>query len=114
MSDFTSAALPHISAHEVPDDAVIIDVREQDEWDAGHARNAIHIPLSELPSRLDDLPDTDDTVPVVCRRGGRSARAVAWLVQQGFDVANVSEGMRGWDQAGKPLVSTGDEAPQVI
>lgn len=114
MSDFTSGDLPQVSAREVADDAVMIDVREQDEWDAGHARNAVHIPLSELPSRLDDLPDTDDMVPVICRRGGRSARAVGWLVQQGFDVANVTDGMSGWDQAGKPLVSSGDEAPRVI
>ena len=85
------------------DDAVIIDVREPNEWAAGHAPNAIHIPLGELPSRLDELPDTDDTVAIVCRGGGRSSRAVAWLTQQGFDVANVEGGMRAWQSAGKPL-----------
>ena len=65
--------------------------------------NAIHIPLCELASRLDEPPETDDTVAIVCRSGGRSSRAVAWLTQQGFDVANVEGGMRAWQSAGKPL-----------
>jgi rhodanese-related sulfurtransferase len=73
----------------------------------------VHIPLAELPSRLGELPDSDDgTLAVVCRMGGRSARAVAWLVQQGFDVANVDGGMLAWDRAGKQLVAASG-APQV-
>jgi rhodanese-related sulfurtransferase len=95
---------------ELPDDAVLVDVREADEWAAGHAPNAIHIPLAELPARLDELPETDDTVAVVCRMGGRSARAVQWLVQQGFDVANVEGGMLEWERAGKRLAADGDPA----
>lgn len=114
MSDFTPASLPQVSASALPDDAVILDVREQDEWDAGHAPQAFHIPLAELPSRLDDLPDTDDALPVTCRMGGRSSRAVAWLLQQGFDVTNVTEGMKGWEQAGRSLVAAGSEEPRVI
>lgn len=100
--------IPQVSVHEVPDDAVVLDVREQDEWDAGHAPGAVHIPLGDLPSRLDALPDTDDaTLAVVCRSGGRSSRAVAWLSQQGFDVANVEGGMKAWEVAGKQLVADG-------
>ena len=98
--------VPQVSVSEVPDDAVILDVREQDEWDAGHAPGAIHIPLGELPTRLEELPDTDSsTVAVACRGGGRSSRAVAWLTQQGFDVANLDGGMKAWDSAGKRLVA---------
>ncbi len=98
--------LPQVSVSEVADDAVLVDVREQDEWDAGHAPGAIHIPLGDLPSRLDDLPDTDaGTLAVVCRSGGRSARAVQWLSQQGFDVANLDGGMKAWQAAGKPLAA---------
>ena len=104
--------IPTTTVSELPDDAVMVDVREDDEWAAGHAPNAIHIPLGELPSRLAELPETDDTVPVVCRRGGRSARAVQWLVQQGFDVANVEGGMLEWERAGKELA--GDGEPEVI
>ena len=99
--------VPQVSISEVPDDAVILDVREQDEWDAGHAPSAVHIPLGELPSRLGDLPDDQETLAVVCRSGGRSSRAVAWLSQQGFDVANLDGGMRAWRGAGKPLVGAG-------
>ena len=97
------STIPTTTVTELPDDAVIVDVREADEWAAGHAPNAVHIPLSDLPARLDELPDSDDTIPVVCRSGGRSGRAVAWLAQQGFDVANVEGGMRAWQSAGKPL-----------
>ncbi|QGN58603.1 rhodanese-like domain-containing protein [Nostocoides sp. HKS02] len=98
--------VPQVSVTEVPDDAVVLDVREQDEWDAGHAPGAIHIPLGELPARLDELPDTDaSTLAVACRGGGRSSRAVAWLTQQGFDVANLDGGMKAWQGAGKQLVA---------
>ncbi len=99
-------SIPQVSVTDLDDDAVMLDVREQDEWDAGHAPAAVHIPLGELPARLGDLPDPDaGTLAVVCRSGGRSARAVVWLVQQGFDVANVDGGMRAWDSAGKQMVA---------
>jgi rhodanese-related sulfurtransferase len=95
-----------VSVTELRDEDVMLDVREQDEWDAGHAPGAVHIPLAELPSRLGDLPDPDaGTLAVVCRGGGRSSRAVAWLTQQGFDAANVDGGMVAWQRAGKQLVA---------
>ncbi|GAA5035844.1 rhodanese-like domain-containing protein [Terrabacter aeriphilus] len=106
------SAIPTTSVTELPDDAVIVDVREPDEWAAGHAPNAIHIPLGELPSRIDELPESDATVGVVCRMGGRSARAVQWLVQQGYDVANVEGGMVAWERAGKALTADGN--PSII
>lgn len=105
-------SIPTTTVSELPDDAVLVDVRETNEWVAGHAPNAIHIPLGELPSRLDELPDADSSVAVVCRMGGRSARAVEWLVQQGFDVVNVEGGMVEWQRAGKALTADGD--PTVI
>ncbi|GAB3441783.1 rhodanese-like domain-containing protein [Phycicoccus ginsengisoli] len=105
--------IPQVSVHDVADDAVLLDVREQDEWDAGHAPGAVHIPLGDLPSRLDALPDTDAaTLAVVCRSGGRSSRAVAWLSQQGFDVANLDGGMKAWEGAGKELVA--DDGPATV
>jgi len=104
--------VPTVDVHDldpaapVPDGTTLLDVREQDEWDAGHAPGAVHIPLGELPSRLDELPDTDaGLLPVACRGGGRSSRAVAWLSQQGFDVANLDGGMKAWEGAGKRLVA---------
>jgi rhodanese-related sulfurtransferase len=105
--------VPQVSVHDLADDAVILDVREQDEWDAGHAPSALHIPLGDLPSRLGELPDTDaGTLAITCRGGGRSSRAVAWLTQQGFDVANLEGGMKAWHGAGKQLVAD-DGDPRV-
>jgi rhodanese-related sulfurtransferase len=99
-------SIPQVSVAEVADDALILDVREQDEWDAGHAPGAVHIPLADLPARLGELPDTDEaTLAVACRGGGRSSRAVAWLSQQGYDVANLAGGMKAWEGAGKQLVA---------
>jgi len=105
---------PLIPVSEVPDDAVVIDVREDNEWHAGHAPNAIHVPMGTIPENLDALPDTDETVPVICRSGGRSDRVVQWLVQQGFDVVNVDGGMRAWAAAGKEMRSEDGSEPTVV
>lgn len=93
-------ALPAVMA----DDQVILDVREDHEWSAGHIEGAIHIPLGQLPTRVGEL---DPSVPtlVVCHIGGRSARATEWLHAQGHDVTNVAGGMDAWQQAGRPVVS---------
>jgi len=106
------SAIPTTTVSELPDDAVLVDVREADEWAAGHAPGAVHIPLGELPSRLGELPETDDVVAVVCRSGGRSARAVQWLAYQGYDVVNVEGGMLEWQRAGKRLAADGD--PNIV
>lgn len=105
---------PTVPVTALPDDAVVLDVREPDEWAAGHAPGAVHIPLGEVPARLDELPETDEPLPVVCRSGGRSQRAVQWLVQQGFEVVNVDGGMRAWGAAGKPLTGGPDHEPYVL
>lgn len=99
---------------ELPDDAVILDVRRQDEWDAGHAPTAVHIPIEELPDRLAELPATDGPVPVVCRGGGRSARATKWLNENGHQAVNVAGGMQAWHAAGKPMESADNTDPKVV
>lgn len=96
----------------VPEGYVLLDVREHEEWEAGHAPGAVHIPMGELPTRLDDIPEGD--LLVVCRTGGRSGRSVAWLNQAGFDAYNVDGGMKEWEQAGLPVVSEKDAPPQVL
>jgi rhodanese-related sulfurtransferase len=87
----------------VPAGSVLLDVREQDEWDAGHAPQALHIPLAELPDRVGELPE-DVRAIVVCHSGGRSARATAWLTQGGYDAVNLDGGMIAWARAGLPVV----------
>ena len=57
---------------ELPADALLIDVREDDEWPAGHAPNAQHLPMAGSWRGSDELPD-DDPLYVICRSGGRSA-----------------------------------------
>lgn len=106
------SAIPTTTVTELPDDAVLVDVREPHEWAAGHAPGAIHIPLGDLPGRIGELPETDDAVAIVCRSGGRSARAVQWLAQQGYDVVNVEGGMLEWQRAGKQLAA--DDDPTIL
>ena len=97
--------VPTVPAAEVPDDAVVLDVREDDEWAAGHIAGATHIAMGDVPSRLDELPE-GDPLYVTCRSGGRSARVTAWLNQNGYDAVNVGGGMGEWQAAGRPMVST--------
>ena len=102
-------SVPSVAATAVPDDVTVLDVREPDEWQAGHIRGALHIPLMDVPARFAELP-ADTEVVVVCRSGGRSARAVAWLVDNGVDAVNLEGGMGAWADAGRPMVSeTGTE-----
>jgi rhodanese-related sulfurtransferase len=105
--------VPTVPAAEVPEDAVLLDVREDGEWVAGHAEGATHIPMGDVPARLDDVPD-GDPVYVVCRSGGRSARVTAWLNQNGYDAVNVGGGMGEWEAAGRPLVSETGAPPTVV
>lgn len=107
------STVPQIQPTDIADDAVVLDVREQDEWDLGHAPNAVHIPLGDLPARVGELPQVDGTLAVTCRVGGRSARAVAWLSQQGYDVTNVDGGMMAWAAAGKQVVAEGGGEPRI-
>ncbi|OYN88585.1 rhodanese-like domain-containing protein [Parenemella sanctibonifatiensis] len=99
--------------NDLPTDAVVLDVREDDEWAAGHAPTAVHIPLSQLPDRIAEIPQVDGELPVICRSGGRSARAAQFLAQQGIPATNVLGGMQGWQLTGRPLVGDSD-APTVI
>lgn len=96
--------IPSINAATVPADAHVLDVREQDEWDAGHVDGSQHIPIGELLGRLAEIP-TDREVVVVCRVGSRSAQVTAYLGQQGYDMVNLTGGLEAWVDAGRPLVS---------
>jgi rhodanese-related sulfurtransferase len=106
-------AVPEIGVAELPADAVLIDVREDDEWQAGHAPDAAHLPMSRFVERLDELPDADPLY-VICRSGGRSGRVVAYLNQQGRQSVNVAGGMQSWAAGGRPMVAEHGGAPDVI
>lgn len=105
--------ITEIAVTDLPDDAVVLDVREPGEWAYGHARNAVHIPLGEVIARFDELPVTDGPLPVICRSGARSAQVVAYLVAHGTPAVNVAGGTLAWAAAGKPMTG-GDGVPIVI
>ena len=92
-------------------EALLLDVREDDEWAAGRAPTAVHVPMSEL--RQDTVP-RDRRVLVLCRVGGRSAAVAAALEQLGYDVANVTGGMLSWSAAGLPVVGDGGQPGSVL
>lgn len=77
------------------DRLVVLDVREQHEWESGHIPGAKHIPLGQLPDRYSELDPAMETV-IICRSGARSATACEFLGYYGFKVANVAGGMLAW------------------
>nr|WP_042416298.1 rhodanese-like domain-containing protein [Streptacidiphilus anmyonensis] len=101
--------VPTVDISAVPADAVLLDVREQDEWDAGHASDAVHIPMSQFVARIGELPEAEPLY-VVCRVGGRSAQVVQYLVAQGRSAVNVDGGMLAWEASGRELVSDSGQA----
>jgi len=87
-------------AAERPAGAVLLDVREDDEWAAAHAPDAVHIPMGRLTP--DNLPE-GRPVYCICRSGNRSARVVDVLTAAGIDARNVVGGMHAWVAAGLPV-----------
>ena len=87
--------------------APLIDVREVDEYQAGHVPGAVLIPLASVPSALDQLP-ADRAVYVICRSGARSHRACEFLLDNELDVVNVAGGTLAWISSGRATV-VGDQ-----
>jgi rhodanese-related sulfurtransferase len=76
----------------------MIDVREAEEVAEGMIPGAVHLPLGELPQRLDEIPQ-DEEVVIICRSGGRSARACQYLAMLGFtNPVNLAGGMLAWNE----------------
>ncbi|HSA51298.1 MAG TPA: rhodanese-like domain-containing protein [Yinghuangia sp.] len=103
---------PAVTAAEVPADAYVLDVREDDEWQAGHVEGAVHIPMGTLIGRVDEVPK-DQRVYVMCRVGGRSGQVTQYLDAHGWDVVNIDGGMLAWESAGRPMVSESGADPFV-
>ena len=91
-------------AHQKYQDGVfLLDVRTQEEWDEYHAPDTTLIPLDELESRLDELPQNEEIV-VVCRSGNRSQAGRDILRNNGFEQAtSMSGGLNAWRAAGYPI-----------
>ena len=111
------ADIPTVQVAEIPSDAVLLDVRENDEWAAGHIAGAVHVPMNEVPQRIAYDPGAltpEATIVVTCKVGGRSAQVTAWLRQQGYQAVNLEGGMLAWDAAGRPMQADGPGPAQVI
>jgi hydroxyacylglutathione hydrolase len=114
----TSPAVLEVGIDELanrPDGAAVIDVREPEEFAAGHVPGAVSLPQADLSSRLGELP-RDRPVLVICQGGYRSLRAAQFLRQAGFtDVASVRGGTDAWRAAGRPVEAVaGAEPPRVL
>lgn len=82
--------------------AVVLDVRNPDEYEAGHVPGAKLIPLPQLGARQDEIPE-GDPVYVICASGGRSLAAARAMVQAGYRAVSVSAGTKGWIEQGHPF-----------
>jgi rhodanese-related sulfurtransferase len=91
---------------------VLLDVREADEWAAGHAPAAVHLPMGQIPTDHGELP-TDRPIACICRSGNRSGRVTQYLRSFGFDIVNVAGGMQSWAASGRPVV-TDDGADGIV
>ena len=102
MNEADSISPKQASVMSAEKKAVIVDVREDSEWNEQHIPGAIHIPLAQLNERLPELKQYKDS-PVItqCRTGGRSAQALDVLKSAGFTkVYNMDGGIMAWDNAG--------------
>ena len=102
-----------LDASKVQAEREFVDVREDDEWQAGHIDGARHIPLRELSGRVAELPKGRPIV-AVCRSGSRSAAAVRGLRQLGYDAENLDVGVTAWTKAGLALIDDAGKPGRVI
>ncbi|MEV6163699.1 rhodanese-like domain-containing protein [Streptomyces sp. NPDC052052] len=92
--------------------AVLLDVRETEEWRAGHIPGAQHLPLSRLTAGA-KAPDGPRLV-LICRSGQRSQHAAGLLRERGMDAADVIGGMKAWARQGLPVQDTAGATGTVI
>jgi rhodanese-related sulfurtransferase len=105
-------SVPEVLAAALPAGVYLLDVREDDEWTAGHAPDAVHIRLADVSARSGELP-RDRELYIICRSGRRSAYAAEGLLAAGLNAINVSDGMTGWAVAGRPMISENGAEPHV-
>lgn len=112
MTDRIPALTADEAAARLDADGVVLDVREADEWHAGHVDGSTWIPMNDLSARQGELPEGKHLV-VVCHSGGRSARVTQALVAAGYDASNLVGGLLAWAESGRPLV-TDDGSPGTV
>jgi rhodanese-related sulfurtransferase len=93
----------HTAAERLASGAILLDVREAEEWNAGHALGARWLPMSEITERHTELP-TDQDICVICRSGGRSAQVTDALNAWGYRAINVDGGSLAWASEGLAFI----------
>ncbi len=111
-SEISRQVTPQEAAERMAEGALLLDVREDDEWAAGHAPDAHHLPLGRLEADYTSLEATRPIV-AVCRMGGRSEKAAVALRAAGYDVVNLAGGMQAWAAVDQPIV-TDDGSPGTV
>ena len=108
--EVSEVGVPEVDVHELEialiQGAVLIDVREVDEFEVARVPGARHLPLAEVSGRRDEIPN-GSRVYVICARGGRSRVAAEFLREDGTEAVNVAGGTTAWLEAGK-TVDSGD------
>jgi rhodanese-related sulfurtransferase len=95
------------------DDLFLLDVRDPQEWHAGHVRGSTHIPMADLGARQAELP-TDRPILCICRSGQRSAMVTGALERAGYEAHNLEGGLLAWVEARLPLVTDNGEDGTVV
>ncbi len=107
-------SLQHVTAEEAielaAEGALLVDVREQSEWDRGHAPTAVLMPMSRFADFVDELP-TDADIMVVCHSGARSFTVASALADAGYRAVDVLGGMDAWERAGGDVVGPALQPP---
>jgi rhodanese-related sulfurtransferase len=116
VSMFHGNKVPEVSAVDAEsgsDQHILLDVRNADEWEAGHAPNAQWVPLPDLEGARFKIP-MNRRIVCVCRSGARSARATESLLSWGFEASNMVGGMKAWAEGGFPVVKDDGMPGEVI
>ncbi len=116
MSDGTAGQITPEEALELSRSgaAILLDVREEDEWTAGRAPGAVWLPLGDLRAGAQLPAGLPEQVLCLCRSGNRSQRAADLLAERGVRVLNVAGGMKAWAQAGLPVQDADGETGRIV
>ena len=90
----------------------LLDVRDADEWAAGHIEGALHIPMGEITARQRELA-ADRPIVTVCRSGNRAAAVTDALKRVGYDAETLDGGMKAWAAEGLPFAASSAQPPRV-
>lgn len=109
----TPSIQPEEVEHFIENGHLLIDVREDDEWEAGHHLNAIHIKMGEISSNLEKF-EREKKYIIVCRSGGRSAKVTDFLIENEIDALNLSGGMKKFSQVSTNVKDSLGNTGQII